>query len=156
MRRLFSFAARALFIGNLALGTVAFLLFLNWYDTGEASGDGWYIAAIGGTLWGGLALMVEVWLYDRYKFWPDNRFAFFLRMIILSVLCIDLGFSTSSGAYLAVSQAINGDGLPASLSALAITPILTLIFLPMIVPFGLFAGLANGLLLHFSHSYDRK
>jgi hypothetical protein len=59
MRYLFSFAIRLLFIGNLALGTVAFLLFLNWYDTGEAGSNEWYIAAIGGTFWGGLALMAD-------------------------------------------------------------------------------------------------
>ncbi len=154
MRHLFSFAARLLFIGNLALGTMAFLLFLNWYDTGELSSDGWFIATIGGIFWGNLALMVEVWLYDRYRFWPNNRFAFFMRIIILSVLCIDLGFSTASGTYFAISQAMSGASLLASLSTLAITPILGFIFLPLIVPFGLFAGLANGLLLRVSHSFN--
>jgi len=72
------------FIGNFVLGSIAFIYFLNWYDTGQMNGDGWQIVAINGAFVGCLALLVESWLYSNFVFWPKNPDLFFLRLVIFS------------------------------------------------------------------------
>jgi hypothetical protein len=151
MRNPFSLVIGLFFIGNIAVGTVVFNSFLNWYDTGQFSYDGWYIVAAGGIFFGCLALILEAWLYRRYKFWPQNLFLFFSRIIVFSVLYIALSFAVSSGVGYTIRELLAGKGLLVSLQMLLIIPLVAAFYSIMIVPFGMVVGIANGILLMTNH-----
>src|SRR5512139_3730667 len=133
MRSPLPFITKLLFVGVYALGCVGFNLFLNWYDTGQLSADALHFAsmALTGVVFGILALMIEVWLNNKYGYWPRNRLPFFLRLSALTTMFIDLSFVIGSGP-----------GQPFSAMLFV-----GLFYSLMVVPFGLAVGLTNGLLL---------
>ncbi len=133
MRSLLPFITKLLFVGVYTLGCVGFNLFLNWYDTGQFGDDALHFVSVVfiGAIFGILALMIEIWLNNKYGYWPHNRLLFFLRLSALSILFIDLSFVIGSS----IGQ-----------------PLITMLFVGlfysfMVVPFGLVVGLTNGLLL---------
>jgi hypothetical protein len=153
MRILFSLVIGLIFIGNIAVGAVVFNFFLNGYDTGQFSHDGWYVVAAGGIFFGCLALTLEMWLYHRYEFWPQNLFLFFGRIIVFSVLYIALSFAVSSGVGYAISELLEGTGLLVSLQMVLIIPFMAAFYSIMIVPFGMIVGIVNGILLMINHLF---
>jgi hypothetical protein len=84
-RKVISQIAGLLIIATYILGSVIFNLFLNWYDTGEFRSDGSLSVAVGGVVFGSLALKIERGLYQQHGHWPYNRFIFLARLIALSV-----------------------------------------------------------------------
>jgi hypothetical protein len=125
MRSPLPFITKSLFVGVYALGCVGFNLFLNWYDTGQFSEDALHFVsmALTGVVFGILALMIEIWLNNKYGYWPHNRLLFFLRLSALSILFIDLSF-------------VIGSGIGQPLSTMLFVG---LFYSLMVVPFGLVA-----------------
>ncbi len=153
MRKPLSLVIKLFFIANIAIGTIVFNTFLNWYDTGRFSHDGWYIVAVGGIFFGCFALILELWLHRQYKFWPQNSFLFFGRIIIFSVLYIALSFAVSAGVGYAIGDLLEGTGLLISLQMLLIAPFVAAFYSIMIVPFGMVVGIVNGMLLMINHQF---
>jgi hypothetical protein len=135
--------ANILFVVNHALGNVVFLYFLHY--TGRWIGEDWFFMAFGGVIAGTLARIAEHWLYRRFECVQHRRWLSFICIIALSILFITMGFSIG---YL-------GEGIRYQLTVgsritfanLVFAAFMSLICLPLIIPFGVVVGLINGALL---------
>lgn len=105
---------------------------------------------IGGTIFGGIALLGEGWLYKKYGLWPRDLFLFFLRLIAFSTMYIALNFAASSFLASAIDSLVKGEGMLVVIQTLLILPFFLAFYLAMIIPFGTLVGLANGTLLRIS------
>jgi hypothetical protein len=129
---------------------IAFACFLNWYDTGQLTSDGWQYMLVWGFLLGGIALIIEERLFIKYKFWPKNLFLFVLRLIVLCTFYIALGFALSSMSVTA-TEMVNSSSPSSMIQSLLVVPLFLVSYLLMILPFGVVAGAINGIMLRFMH-----
>ncbi len=153
LRIIVSWLADLLFIGTYVITSVAYNQFLNWYDTGDYKSDGWLSAAVGGVLFGYLALKVERRLYEKRGFWPQNRFGFFVRIIALSTLYITLSFAVGTGTVYVLGNVSNGSGFQAVLQGIALILVGAMLFSFPAIPFGTIAGIAISFLLRHTLSF---
>jgi len=149
MLKPFSPLSNILFVTNHALCNVAFIYFLNWYDTGLWDSDGWIFMALGGILCGALALLLEYNIYRRFNLWSHNSVLFFTRLITLSILFITMSLAISYIATFIVDWLTSGSSTTTAL--LVVIPFMALFYLPMIIPFGVILGFINGTLLQLVH-----
>ena len=149
MLKPFSPLSNLLFVTNHALCSVAFIHFLNWYDTGLWDSSGWIFMALGGILCGALALLLEYNIYRRFDLWPHNSVLFFTRLITLSILFTTMSLAVSYLITFIVDWLTLGSSTTAGL--LVVIPFMALFYLPMIIPFGMILGFINGTLLQLVH-----
>ena len=152
MLKPFSPLSNLLFVTNHALFSVAFIYFLNWYDTGLWDSDGWIFMALGGILCGALALLLEYNIYHRSNLWPHNSVLFFTRFITLSILFITMSFVVGYLVTFIVDWLTPGSST--TIGQLVVIPFMALFYLPMIIPFGVILGFINGTLLQLVHVFS--
>ncbi len=151
--------ARAFFVLNIVLGSVAFRLFLDWYDTGRIMTDGLYAAGITGILVGCLALVFEVWACRAFTLRFQNLFLFFTRLIVLSVLYIDASFALGlffTGLAYGLGEGGGSSPMPQALLIFPLLLFIMLFYLLMIIPFGIVVGLANGLVVRLTNAFEAR
>ena len=153
MRKILTLLAGLIFVVNYALAGIIFVAFLDWYDAGrwDINLNRYNIIAVSGVLCGSLALVIELWLLRQAKFWPRNPFLFISRLMAISVLYVALSFAISSlWTILTTTEAFDR-----AFSFLFIVPLMTMFYLPMMVPFGVVVGFINGALLRLTHTFHR-
>lgn len=148
MLKPFSLLPNLLFVTNHVVCDVAFLYFLNWYETGLWDGDGWIFIALGGVLCGTLALMIERGIYHRFELWPQSKLLFFTRLVTSSSLFVTMSFAISS---LGIITDWPTSSSSPTIGMLVLIPLIAMFYLPMTVPFGVLLGVLNGGLLQLVH-----
>jgi hypothetical protein len=152
MRRILTLLFGLVFVVNYALGNITFVAFLGWYDTGhwDSNSDGYSVVAASGILCGCLALIIELRLFRKAKFWPRNLFLFVFRLMATSVLYVAVSFAISS-SWIILTTAKEFDK---AMSFLFIVPLIMAFYLLMITPFGAFVGFINSILLRLTRAFQ--
>jgi len=135
------------FLATYAVLPIGFDFFINWYDTGHWHSDIWPPMAVAGLLTSGVALWVEERTYRAHGYWPQHLLLYLGRAGFTGTVCLATSFTL--GNLMAFGLMTRG-AIEAWPSLLAI-PLMTAIYLLMMVPFGVFAGLVTGLLFRLSH-----
>jgi hypothetical protein len=152
MSKLFSPVTNFVFIANYGLCSVAFIFFLNWTDTGRWASDGWSFMLGAGLVCGVLALVLELSLFRKVEHRQIPLVLFLGRQIAYGIVFLALSFALSNSVtmmvYLPPSQRNLGNLLPFFLTS----PFMAIFYLPLIAPFGVVAGLLNGILFRITDS----
>lgn len=152
MSRLFSIVPQFFIPLNHALASASFLIFLNWYDTGNLDYSGWQWMVFGGLLFGAIVLLIELRLHEKYTLWSQSKFLLFIRQIVLS--CIFLAGSFSLGYALGTMFEVDGSIRDFSVRQVVVMiPLMTVFYSPLMFSFGVCLGLMNGVLLVVSHIF---
>lgn len=146
MRRTFSFTGVTVAV-NYALASVAFITYLNWYDTGKWDFDGWTFMAAGGFLFGCLSVIIERELLRQFGLWLRKTVLFLLRHIITGSIIIALSMTALYAGFILLAWFTATHHQVVTLASILLAPFMALVYIPMIIPFGTIAGLMSGLLL---------
>lgn len=143
------FAVRALFVALIVVGTAAFTLFVNWYDTLSmtllVTGYNWLTLIVPGMLVGILALFVELALIRWRGLWPARPWAFYLRLVLFCAWWMSLG--QTFGTFVM--------GARDTFDMWWVMPLMTAFYTLMALPFSLMVGSGCAFLLRKYHGRNR-
>jgi hypothetical protein len=154
MLKLFSRLANLVFIANYGLCSIAFVYFINRYDTGQWDSDGWDFFLIGGLISGTLALLFGMRLYRKVDLRSQTLILFLARQIVYGILFMTLAVALGSSIGLVISSLSQSDF--GSLALILVIPFFITINLPHIVPLGVVVGLINGILFQGIHMLQTR
>jgi hypothetical protein len=142
-----------LFLTNYVVASVVIILVIDWIDAGTVHWSLWPPPAVIGFLSGLAALLVEVALYHDLGFWPRNIALFYLRVLAVSLFGLAVSVTLSYAAE-AILASGNSTELVGSAVVLPLLPLITVFYFPLMIPFGIFLGMASSILIRLSHAFQ--
>jgi len=147
------FVVHALFVALIVVGTAAFTLFFNVYDTLSTTllvtGYDWLALIVPGMLTGILTLLVELGLLRWRGLWRARPWSFYLRLILLCAWWMSLGNALNAFVMGAPETFLTG------WSVILGMPLMAAFFAPMALPFSLFVGSGCAFLLRKYYGRNR-
>lgn len=90
---------------------------------------------------GSVSWALEQLLYRRFGIWPRNRLLFFFRIVAASIFFVALGFTIGYATVMLVTSGLG------AIVLIPFMPVMTLFYLPMMLPLGILIGTANAFLI---------
>lgn len=127
---------------NYLLASIAFAIFLNWYDSGKLDYSGTLEMGVGGLLFGILAVNLEFRLFQYQSIWRKVGILLFVRHTFLGVTGLMCSFVFSY-----IGKILDAKTVVEAISVLWIIFFATMFYSLLMFPFGVYLGIANGILL---------
>jgi hypothetical protein len=151
MLNLFSRLTNLALIANYGVCGIAFVYFVNHYDTGQWNSDGWNYYLIGGLISGVLALLFERRLHQKLDLDSQIFILFFALQMVYGILFMVLTVAVGTSIAFVVSSPsqIQDFGY---LGFILLLPLFIIINSVEILVLGTAAGLINGILFRGMHA----
>ncbi|NWG05473.1 MAG: hypothetical protein HXY35_02170 [Chloroflexi bacterium] len=139
---------------NFVSTCAGFMIYLNWYDTGDVDFSGWQRIIIAGAVCGIWVVHLCAKPFRTFDGEMENMFLFFIRQVTFNGLGLMGSFATGYVLELLV-LAKDPAGAFLIITALLIIPFMTIFYSLMMVPFALYLGITNGLLFRLAIAHKQ-
>lgn len=132
-------------LSNFVITNIAFMLFLNWYDTGQLDFGGWRGMAIGGTVFGVAFILLITWMSQYHDIQMNNVLFFFTMHALINGVGLICSFAFGSFIELLLTVK-DVSAMVAIIPMILIIPLMAVFYSIMMIPFAIYLGITNGLL----------
>ena len=140
---------------NFVLTCVGFMLYLNWYDTGDLDFSGWLGMMIAGVACGIWVVRVCTEPFQTFDGEIENALLFFIRQVAFNGLGLVGSFALGYIVELLIPVK-DFAGVFSIVSTILIVPLMAMFYSLMMIPFAIYLGITNGLLFRLTSQKERQ